>query len=86
MGDLVLGNFLTLVTEFIGVRAGLGFFGVRPAVAVGGALVIVVGAITTRRYWMWGTDHRRPRYFQRPLCSGAQFWRAQTGLQSVMRC
>ena len=30
MGDLVLGNFLTLVTEFIGVRAGLGFFGIRP--------------------------------------------------------
>src|SRR5580698_8028386 len=53
MGDLVLGNFLTLVTEFIGVRAGLGFFGVRPIVAVGGALVIVVGAITTGRYWTW---------------------------------
>ena len=31
MGDLILGNFLTLVTEFIGVRAGLGFFGIRPA-------------------------------------------------------
>src|ERR1700723_1094571 len=53
MGDLVLGNFLTLVTEFIGVRAGLGFFGVRPVVAVGAALVIVVGAITTGRYWTW---------------------------------
>lgn len=53
MGDLVLGNFLTLVTEFIGVRAGLGFFGVRPIVAVGGALTIVVGAITTGRYWTW---------------------------------
>lgn len=53
MGDLVLGNFLTLVTEFIGVRAGLGFFGVRPIVAVGGALAIVVGAITTGRYWTW---------------------------------
>jgi Mn2+/Fe2+ NRAMP family transporter len=53
MGDLVVGNFLTLVTEFIGVRAGLGFFGIRPAVAVGGALVIVLGAITTGRYWTW---------------------------------
>jgi Mn2+/Fe2+ NRAMP family transporter len=53
MGDLILGNFLTLVTEFIGVRAGLGFFGIRPAVAVGGALVIVLGAITTGRYWTW---------------------------------
>ena len=53
MGDLVLGNFLTLVTEFIGVRAGLGFFGIRPTVAVGSALVIVLAAITTGRYWTW---------------------------------
>lgn len=53
MGDLVLGNFLTLVTEFIGVRAGLGFFGVRPGIAVGVALLGVVAAITTGRYWTW---------------------------------
>ncbi len=53
MGDLILGNFLTLVTEFIGVRAGLGFFGIRPTLAIGGALVIVAGAITTGRYWTW---------------------------------
>jgi Mn2+/Fe2+ NRAMP family transporter len=53
MGDLVLGNFLTLVTEFIGVRAGLGFFGVRPGIAIGVALLGVVAAITTGRYWTW---------------------------------
>ncbi|MGB9069669.1 MAG: divalent metal cation transporter [Candidatus Acidiferrales bacterium] len=53
MGDLVIGNFLTLITEFIGIRAGLGFFGFRPAVAVGVGLVAVVGAITTGRYWTW---------------------------------
>ena len=53
MGDLVFGNFLTLVTEFIGVRAGLGFFGIPPVIAVVGALVIVAGAITTGRYWTW---------------------------------
>jgi Mn2+/Fe2+ NRAMP family transporter len=53
MGDLVVGNFLTLVTEFIGVRAGLGFFGIRPTTAIGGALVIVAAAITTGRYWTW---------------------------------
>src|SRR6185437_11644832 len=53
MGDLVLGNFLTLVTEFIGIRAGLGFFGIRPGIAVGASLVIVLGAITTGRYWTW---------------------------------
>src|ERR1700728_2064530 len=53
MGDLVLGNFLTLITEFIGVRAGLGFFGIRPTIAIGGALVMVAAAITTGRYWTW---------------------------------
>jgi Mn2+/Fe2+ NRAMP family transporter len=29
MIDLGIGNFLTLITEFIAIRAGLGFFGVR---------------------------------------------------------
>ncbi len=53
LGDLVLGNFLTLVTEFIGIRAGLGFFGIRPAVAVGAALLLVFAAMTTGRYWTW---------------------------------
>src|ERR1035437_3027241 len=53
MGDLVVGNFLTLVTEFIGVRAGLSFFGIRPGIAVGGALVLVLVVITTGRYWTW---------------------------------
>src|SRR5215469_13591168 len=51
--DLMLGNFLTLVAEFIGIRAGLSFFGIRPGIAVGGALVLVVAAITTGRYWTW---------------------------------
>ncbi|HET8999338.1 MAG TPA: divalent metal cation transporter [bacterium] len=53
MGDLVIGNFLTLVTEFIGVRAGLSFFGVPPLIAVGGAMLIVFGVILTHRYWTW---------------------------------
>jgi len=53
MGDLVLGNFLTVVTEFIGIRAGLGFFGVQPSVAVGAGLAVVFAAITTGRYWTW---------------------------------
>src|SRR6202050_343112 len=53
MGDLVLGNFLTLITEFIRIRAGLGFFGIRPVVAVGIGLLVVVAAMTTGRYWTW---------------------------------
>jgi Mn2+/Fe2+ NRAMP family transporter len=53
MADLVLGNFLTVVTEFIGIRAGLGFFGIRPVIAVGAGLAVVFAAITTGRYWTW---------------------------------
>jgi Mn2+/Fe2+ NRAMP family transporter len=53
MVDLMVGNFLTLVTEFIAIRAGLGFFGVRPAVAVIGALGVLSVALMTHRYWTW---------------------------------
>ncbi len=53
MIDLMVGNFLTLVTEFIAIRAGLGFFGVRPAVAVLGALLVLSVALMTHRYWTW---------------------------------
>jgi Mn2+/Fe2+ NRAMP family transporter len=53
MIDLMVGNFLTLVTEFIAIRAGLGFFGVRPAFAVLGALAVLFVALMTHRYWTW---------------------------------
>ena len=53
MVDLMLGNFLTLVTEFIAIRAGLGFFGVPPAVAVLGAWLVLFAALMTHRYWTW---------------------------------
>jgi len=53
MADLMVGNFLTLVTEFIAIRAGLGFFGVRPVVAVLGALCVLFVALMTHRYWTW---------------------------------
>ena len=53
LGDLFLGNVLTLVTEFIAIRAGLGFFGIPPALAVLGAFIVVVGVVLTRRYWTW---------------------------------
>ncbi len=53
LGDLFLGNLLTLVTEFIGIRAGLGFFGIPPALSVLGAFALIVAAALTRRYWTW---------------------------------
>jgi len=51
--DLAIGNFLTLITEFIAIRAGMGFFGVRPWVAVLVALVILYAALMSHRYWTW---------------------------------
>ena len=53
MADLFIGNFLTLITEFIGIRAGLGFFGVPPAIAIAGSIVIIGLAISTSRYRTW---------------------------------
>src|SRR5579863_10043498 len=53
MIDLGIGNFLTLITEFIAIRAGLGFFGVPPWIAVSGSLVVLWVALTTHRYWTW---------------------------------
>src|SRR5579872_1765071 len=53
MIDLTIGNFLTLITEFIAIRAGLGFFGVPPWAAVAIALVILYAALMSHRYWTW---------------------------------
>jgi Mn2+/Fe2+ NRAMP family transporter len=53
MFDLGIGNFLTLITEFIAIRAGLGFFGVPPWAAVLFALVVLYGALMSHRYWTW---------------------------------
>jgi Mn2+/Fe2+ NRAMP family transporter len=53
MIDLMVGNFLTLVTEFIAIRAGLGFFGVPPAIAVLAAWLVLFAALMAHRYWTW---------------------------------
>ena len=53
MLDLLAGNLLTLVTEFIGIRAGLGYFGVSPWLAVGGGVAVVILVAATARYSLW---------------------------------
>jgi Mn2+/Fe2+ NRAMP family transporter len=47
MGDLVVGNLLTLVTEFIAIQAGGLYFGLPPWLA------LVLGALAFRRYATW---------------------------------
>ncbi len=39
LGDLVIGNALTLVAEFIAICAGARYFGIPPLVAVGATFV-----------------------------------------------
>ena len=53
MADLVVGNLLTLVTEFIAIQAGALYFGVPPALSVAAGLLLVVGALALRRYATW---------------------------------
>ncbi len=53
MIDLMVGNFLTLVTEFIAIRAGLGFFGIPPVISVSAAWLILFAALMAHRYWTW---------------------------------
>ena len=53
MIDLLFTNFLTLVTEFVGIVAGAGFFGVPSCVAVAGGILVITGAYSFRRYWSW---------------------------------
>jgi Mn2+/Fe2+ NRAMP family transporter len=53
MIDLMVGNFLTLVTEFIAIRAGLGFFGIPPFISVLAAWFVLFAALMAHRYWTW---------------------------------
>jgi len=53
MVDLMVGNFLTLVTEFIAIRAGLGYFGIPPFVSVFAAWMVLFAALMAHRYWTW---------------------------------
>lgn len=51
--DLILVNWLTLVTEFIGMSAALNIFGVPPFVTIT-LVCILLGVISLNgRYWTW---------------------------------
>jgi NRAMP (natural resistance-associated macrophage protein)-like metal ion transporter len=51
--DLFALNLLTLITEFIGVRYALGYFGVPPAIAVTVMGIVLVGAVASGRFERW---------------------------------
>ncbi|RIV18555.1 hypothetical protein D2Q93_13970 [Alicyclobacillaceae bacterium I2511] len=53
MIDLFFTNFLTLLTEFVGIVAGAGFFGIPDYYAVSGGLIVIFLAFMFRRYWSW---------------------------------
>ncbi len=53
MIDLAIGNFLTLVVEFIAIQAGLGFFGIPVPIAVGLGLLLSISVMLSRRFWTW---------------------------------
>ncbi len=53
LGDLVIGNALTLVAEFIAICAGARYFGIAPLAAVAGTFAIVVASFTLGRYRLW---------------------------------
>jgi len=53
VGDLFLLNFLTIVTEFIGVRLALEYFGVSPYISVPVAAMVLVLITATGSFRRW---------------------------------
>jgi Mn2+/Fe2+ NRAMP family transporter len=53
VGDLFVLNFLTIVTEFIGISLGAAYFGVSPYVAVPLAALVLIGITITGNFRRW---------------------------------
>lgn len=53
LGDLLVLNLLTLVTELIGVSLGLGCFCISRYVSVPGAAAFLIGASATKSFLRW---------------------------------
>lgn len=51
--DLLLVNWLTLVTEFIGMTSALRIFGIPPWLTVIGVSVIMLAMVVQGNYWTW---------------------------------
>jgi Mn2+/Fe2+ NRAMP family transporter len=53
MADLVFGNILTLVTEFIAIQAGGLYFGLPAWLSVAIGVALVIASLALRRYATW---------------------------------
>ena len=53
LGDLVIANFLTLITEFIGITVGMSIFGVPRIISVIAFVFTVIGIQLFLRYYTW---------------------------------
>jgi Mn2+/Fe2+ NRAMP family transporter len=53
MADLVFGNVLTLVTEFIAIQAGGLYFGLPAWLSVAAGALLIIGSLALRRYATW---------------------------------
>jgi len=51
--DLTVVNWLTMVTEFIGMTAALSIFGVRPVITVMIVIIVMLCIVMSGRYWTW---------------------------------
>lgn len=53
VGDLIVTNLITLITEIIAIRVGMAFFGISASAAVGLAVMLVVASALGSRYARW---------------------------------
>jgi NRAMP (natural resistance-associated macrophage protein)-like metal ion transporter len=51
--DLTLTDWLTTVTEFIGMTAALSIFQIPPTLTVIGAIILTMAMVMSGRYWTW---------------------------------
>jgi Mn2+/Fe2+ NRAMP family transporter len=51
--DLMIVDWLTLVTEFIGMTAALAIFGVPPSLTVACVIALMAVIVLNGRYWTW---------------------------------
>ncbi|MBF0422511.1 MAG: divalent metal cation transporter [Magnetococcales bacterium] len=51
--DLMIVDWLTLVTEFIGMTSALQIFGISPWVTVTGVVILMGMIVINGRYWTW---------------------------------